>query len=117
MWIKLSSTDIFKKKRDYFIKSVLLWFVLYLLIFTLITLFGVSKSGKSQPVSINQLHYHLPSIIILSLVTSLIASIYKLIRPEVLICNKCFKVKNNDGDKTCECGGYFHDFNNMKWQK
>jgi hypothetical protein len=33
----------------------------------------------------------------------------------VMICDKCFRVKNNDGKEACECGGKFEDFSLWKW--
>ncbi|MGA2062160.1 MAG: hypothetical protein ABSG67_16875 [Thermoguttaceae bacterium] len=33
----------------------------------------------------------------------------------VLICEKCFKVKAFDGQQSCDCGGKFENFDLWKW--
>ena len=33
----------------------------------------------------------------------------------ILICDKCFEVKHDDGNYTCECSGNFVDIRKMKW--
>ena len=34
---------------------------------------------------------------------------------ETLICDKCYRVKSPDGNKTCGCGGKFEDLDLWKW--
>jgi hypothetical protein len=36
-------------------------------------------------------------------------------KSKVLICDKCFRMKNSDGQQSCECGGKFEDFDLWKW--
>jgi hypothetical protein len=34
---------------------------------------------------------------------------------KVLICDKCYRTKNPDGQGSCDCGGTFEDFSLWKW--
>ena len=38
-----------------------------------------------------------------------------LYKSKVMICDKCFRLKNFDGQETCECGGKFENFDLWKW--
>ena len=115
MWIKLSKSEIYKNKRKYFYKHFLAYFLLIFITTTLAHKFGCSKTGLSLPVEWSNLLYDLPILLLISLLVSIIWSLYETRIPESLMCDKCFKYKKNDRNYNCDCGGQFIDFRNMKY--
>ena len=101
-------------RKKVFIKYFIISYLLSFLLMTLATKYGFSKSGLANPVNWNNLLYEIPIIAILSLIISILFSLYNSIIPETVMCNTCFKHKKYDKINICECGGKFIDFRFLK---
>ncbi len=115
MWIKKTNIEFNKYQIIIFIKRLLFYFLLFFIPITISERYSCSDTHPSTPVYFDDLILELPFIALISIVLSIIISIYKIYKPTTVLCNKCNKVKENDGTTQCECGGEYIDMNMMKW--
>ncbi len=117
MWIMKPDREYNKQKRIGFLKNVIKTFIISFILTSLAAKYGLgpTRSGITPTISWLEFLDYFPLIIIVSLILSIFIPLSDLYRISNLICNKCFTVKSNDGEKHCECGGKFIDLRKMQW--
>ena len=138
MWIRKTDEEIENSnKEDEFVAGIRLtpfkigiFFFFFVLILEVAfdMLIGKSKGRFYLPadyvrekVTFSELPSMLPQYLVLSSVLGILIYIitrklkgYKMY-PNTYICQKCYKVKSDDKNYKCECGGEYIEINKMKW--
>lgn len=77
-----------------------------------------------NPIAFSELKEYYPGIVEFSFLLSLIFFVFSLYNPGIyrkkhlsasMICNKCFRVKNDDLNYQCECGGKYEKLSWYDW--
>lgn len=138
MWVKKTEEEIENsKKEDEFVAGIRITPLnggIFISIFVLILevswdmLIGKSKGRFYLPadyvrekVTLSELPSMLPEYLVLSSVLGILMYIitrklkgYKMY-PDTYICQKCYKVKSDDKNYKCVCGGEYIEIYKMKW--
>ena len=138
MWIRKTEEEIENsKKQDEFVAGIKITPLksgIFISIFVFILevswdmLIGKSKGRFYLPVdyvrekvTLSELPSMLPEYLVLSSVLGIFMYLitrklkgYKMY-PDTCICQKCYKVKSDDKNYKCECGGEYIEINKMKW--
>jgi hypothetical protein len=74
----------------------------------------------SGPVPWNEYWATLPNQLLAGLVLALLYYLYQIVRarvdhPKYLLCTKCDRTYNNEGQSQCTCGGSLVDLRTLRW--
>ena len=135
MWVKKTEEEIENsKKEDEFVAGIRITPLnggIFIFIFVFILevswdmLIGKSKSRFYLPadyvrekVTLSELPSMLPEYLVISSIIGILAYLgtkgYKK-NSNTFMCQKCYKVKTDDKNYNCECGGEFIEIHKMKW--
>lgn len=135
MWVKKTEEEIENsKKEDEFVAGIIITPLnggIFIFIFVFILevswdmLIGKSKSRFYLPadyvrekVTLSELPSMLPEYLVISSIIGILAYLgtkgYKK-NSNTFMCQKCYKVKTDDKNYKCECGGEFIEIHKMKW--
>ena len=135
MWVKKTEEEIENsKKEDEFVAGIRITPLnggIFIFIFVFILevswdmLIGKSKSRFYLPadyvrekVTLSELPSMLPEYLVISSIIGILAYLgtkgYKK-NSNTFMCQKCYKVKTDDKNYKCECGGEFIEIHKMKW--
>ena len=138
MWVKKTEDEIENSKnKDEYVAGIRLTPLkigIFISIFVFIIevswnmLIGKSKGRYYLPadyvrekVTLSELPGMLPLYLVLSSILGILIyiftrklKVYKMY-PDTYICQKCYKVKSDDKNYRCECGGEYIEINKMKW--
>ena len=123
MWVRKTESE--KKTENSITRRFSSWLgrVLGFTAISLITLTVVERFGlpswfniTRMPKKWSEVFAEFPRLLDVSILAGLIVGTgWPLCYQKTMLCSKCEKTKNNDGNYNCSCGGNFEDIADFKW--
>lgn len=117
-WIKKTAQEIKKQNKKSSLISLCLVFIGSFLFFMLGQKLGLSKTGQNYPMTWEEIRTDIPEYLVFSTVITIFASyilFFDKKKDDFLICIDCWKARNYQEIKICECGGELQPISQYTW--